>query len=101
MPALPVTPAYRKLIQTIQGELHEGMRLAEEDVRWRRVTTYWRIGRHMHHFFLHTDDRSGNETPHLRKIAGELGYSLDVTRKIPKFYMCYPKLTAKPDLSWT
>ncbi|MCK5014184.1 MAG: thermonuclease family protein [Candidatus Omnitrophica bacterium] len=101
MPKTLITPAYRRLIQTIHRELHEGTRLAEEDVQQRRVMTYWNVGRHMDHFLLHVDGSERNETPYLRKIAHDLGYSLDVARKILKFYRCYPKLSLKPALSWT
>ena len=96
----PVTPAYRRLIQTIRRELHEGVRLAEEDVQRRRVITYWNVGRHIDRFLSGIDGSERNETPYLREIANDLDYGLDMVRKILKFHRCYPELSLKPALSW-
>ncbi len=89
---------YQALIAAIRNELRQGLARAEEAVRRQRVITYWHIGRHIHRFLAQDP---GSDAIHLTRIAEDLDYSLDVVRKILKFYRSFPQLPAQPPLSWS
>lgn len=86
------------LIAAIREELRRGLARAEAAVHKQRVITYWHIGRHMDKFLA---GAPGPEIAYLSIVAGKLDYSLDVVRKILKFYRCFPKLPKDPPLSWS
>lgn len=109
---------YQALITSIRDELRQGLARAEEAVYKQRVITYWHIGRHIDGFLLEVSgsrrldktSRVGTPTPfrasepdivHLSVVAENLDFSLDVIRKILKFYRCFPKLPKDPPLSWS
>ncbi|MBI5415955.1 MAG: thermonuclease family protein [Candidatus Omnitrophica bacterium] len=98
MPVHPPQKSCDALIAAIREELRRGRARAEAAVYKQRVITYWHIGRHMDKF-LATDP--GSDAAYLSVIAGKLDYSLDVVRKILKFYRCFPKLPKNPPLSWS
>lgn len=90
--------SYDALIAAIRDEFRKGLARAEKAVQKQRVITYWHTGRHTHRFLAQIP---GPETPHLICIAEKLDSSLDVVRKILKFYRCFPKLPKDPPLSWS
>lgn len=98
MPDYLPQKSYDTLVAAIREELRRGLARAEEAVYRQRVLTYWHIGRHINGFLLKT---SGPDIVHLSVVAENLDFSLDVIRKILKFYRCFPKLPAKPPLSWS
>lgn len=98
MPVPQPQKSYPALIAAIRNELRRGIEKAEEAVYQQRVITYWHIGRHTHEFL--SDPSVRFETPHLVQIAADAGFSLDVMRKIVKFYRAFPKLPKKSRLSW-
>lgn len=89
---------YDTLIAAIRREFQQGLARAQKAVNRHRVITYWRTGRHIHRFLA---DVPGPEAVHLIPIADKLDYSLDVVRKILRFYRCFPKLPKNPPLSWS
>src|SRR3989338_6790390 len=89
---------YQALIAAIRREFQQGLARAQEAVYKQRVIINWRAGRHIHRFLAQDP---GPEAPHLVRIAEELDSSLDVVRKILKFYRCFPKLPKDPPLSWS
>ena len=89
---------YQALIAAIRREFQQGLARAQEAVYKQRVIINWRSGRHIHRFLAQDP---GPEAPHLVRIAEELDSSLDVVRKILKFYRCFPKLPKDPPLSWS
>ena len=90
--------SYDALIAAIRREFQRGLARAQEAVYRQRVIINWRSGRHIHRFLAQAP---GPETPHLVRIAGGMNSSLDVVRKILKFYRCFPKLPKNPPLSWS
>src|SRR3989338_5788801 len=89
---------YQALIAAIRDELRQGLARAEAAVYKQRVITYWHIGRHIDGFLLETP---GPDIVHLSVVAENLDFSLDVIRKILKFYRCFPKLPKDQPLSWS
>lgn len=98
MPPLVPRKSYQALIDLLRDELRRGLARAERAVQKQRVITYWHMGRHVDKFLIETP---GPQVVHLRAIAGQMDYSLDVVRKILKFYRSFPILPKNPPLSWS
>ena len=96
---LPQKSSLDALIAAMRRELQQGLARAQKAVYRQRVIVNWRNGRHVHRFLA--AQPPGPETPHLILIAEKSGCSLDVIRKILKFYRCFPKLPKDPPLSWS
>ena len=90
--------SFQALIQYLKKEIHEGMARAEMAFQAQRVLTYWKLGTGMHRFLAAQKE---TDTFHLKKIEAEMNISLDVLRKIVKFYRVFPKLPKNPLLSWS
>ena len=96
---LPQKSSLDALIAAMRRELQQGLARAQKAVYRQRVIVNWRNGRHIHRFLA--AQLPGPETPHLVLIAEKFDCSLDVVRKILKFYRCFPKLPKNPLLSWS
>ncbi len=98
MPLSLPQKSYLALIAVLRDELRQGLARAEAAVHKQRVITYWHIGRHIDKFLSQVP---GSDGVFLSRIAADMDFSLDVVRKILKFYRSFPKLPKDPPLSWT
>ena len=98
MPLSLPQKSYLALIAVLRDELRQGLARAEAAVHKQRVITYWHIGRHIDKFLPQVP---GSNAVFLSRIAADMDFSLDVVRKILKFYRSFPKLPKDPPLSWT
>jgi hypothetical protein len=90
------------LITTIKDEIVKGKRRVEQTIENEKTTTYWNIGKHIHHHLLNHNDRAEYGDALFTLLSSELNIGASILYRTVLFYETYPNILAPvPNLTWS
>lgn len=96
VPAIP-EQVYRKLLQTLNDEIREGLENITRFVRMQKVITHWNMGRAMADLF----SRYGVHQALYDRISKDTGMHVRTLQQCVQFVHTFPKIDFNLPLSWS